>query len=405
MSQRFVIYSVIKYLPAVYAGVLAFVCREWRKAVLMRALPKPTDQAWYEYISDKPNLVRWYRRKWFDVQVNPKMIAVIGHPWEQKLLETLKKVAVLRLIDAYELASFVEEDRGIRLDVADWLVNKFGDVRRSKNFFQIGHMTCNYEQCAYLIYDYIKMIVPGLVEGLKLVKGIIPDYPIGHPLTTHNTLISQQIVDVVTKLELIEAKVNRELSERLLGEVAKRVAAGTCTASHICYTCGKMTMDYMHSVGYVCKKCQSSRGTYKCTELIESHLEVSSVVYIKNLTVDVGISKRFVDYYMPGATRDIILECDEYQHISYGIRNEQYRMKQIVNSERFRNRNVCFVRFNPDSYVNKEGKVMGRGKLERYIHLVKVVEAIMRTKPVRRVEVVYLYYDGWDGQIVSRCMN
>jgi hypothetical protein len=65
-----------------------------------------------------------------------------------------------------------------------------------------------------------------------------------------------------------------------------------------------------------------------------------------------GCSKRRPDVYIDKFTHVIITECDENQHKDYSCENK--RIMELFQD--FGNRPIVFIRFNPDNYINEDGK-------------------------------------------------
>ena len=67
-----------------------------------------------------------------------------------------------------------------------------------------------------------------------------------------------------------------------------------------------------------------------------------------------GCLKKRPDMYIDFGTHIIIVEIDEYAHSNYENMCENRRVMEI--SQDFDHRNIVFIRFNPDEYVDKNGK-------------------------------------------------
>jgi hypothetical protein len=67
-----------------------------------------------------------------------------------------------------------------------------------------------------------------------------------------------------------------------------------------------------------------------------------------------GCSKRRPDIYIDKYTHVIIIECDENQHKNYNITCENKRTMELFID--FGNRPIVLIRFNPDSYIDENGK-------------------------------------------------
>ncbi len=72
--------------------------------------------------------------------------------------------------------------------------------------------------------------------------------------------------------------------------------------------------------------------------------------------VEDGCSKRRPDLMLDYGTHIIIVEIDEYQHKDYDSTCENKRIMEI--SQDLQHRSITFIRFNPDSYKNSEGKTI-----------------------------------------------
>ena len=67
-----------------------------------------------------------------------------------------------------------------------------------------------------------------------------------------------------------------------------------------------------------------------------------------------GCSKRRPDVYIDKFTHVVIIECDENKHDKYNNSCENMRTMELFQD--FGNRPIVFIRFNPDSYINEDGK-------------------------------------------------
>jgi hypothetical protein len=73
---------------------------------------------------------------------------------------------------------------------------------------------------------------------------------------------------------------------------------------------------------------------------------------LNDKTISGGCSKRRPDILIDVETHCIIIEIDENLHINYSCENK--RMMEI--SQDLGHPNIVFIRFNPDAYINNEGK-------------------------------------------------
>jgi hypothetical protein len=88
------------------------------------------------------------------------------------------------------------------------------------------------------------------------------------------------------------------------------------------------------------------------TDFIKEHFKEEVIIFDKTVG---GCSKRRPDCYIDKFTHVIIIECDENQHSKKEYTNcENKRTMELFQD--FGNRPIIFIRFNPDSYINKDGK-------------------------------------------------
>ncbi len=122
-----------------------------------------------------------------------------------------------------------------------------------------------------------------------------------------------------------------------------------------------------------------------------------------------GCSSRRPDYMCDFGSHIVINEIDENKHTDYDTSCEHKRMMQI--SKDLGHRPIIFIRFNPDSYVNKEGKrtpscwklgkdgilrVPDKQKNNWNNRLEKLKETIdfwTKNPSEKTIEIVHLFYD------------
>ena len=92
----------------------------------------------------------------------------------------------------------------------------------------------------------------------------------------------------------------------------------------------------------------------------------------------------------------IIVEVDENQHRSYSCLCEQARM--IMLFQTFGGTQVIFVRYNPDSFKNNEGKAGRVGAKKRQDRLIQVIKSVQLHPPKDLLSVIHLWFDGDNGQ-------
>ena len=121
-----------------------------------------------------------------------------------------------------------------------------------------------------------------------------------------------------------------------------------------------------------------------------------------------GCSKRRPDLLLDLGSHVIIIEVDENKHTTYDCSCQNKRLMEI--SQDIGHRPVVFIRFNPDAYVNQEGKkvtscwrINGYGVLDiskskhdewltRINILIQQLEYWINNVPHKTVEIVELFY-------------
>ena len=95
----------------------------------------------------------------------------------------------------------------------------------------------------------------------------------------------------------------------------------------------------------------------KVTEFIKKEFNNLNIIY--NKQIQGGCSDHRPDIFIDCLTHSVIIEVDEHQHKrgdSYSTRCEIRRVNELFTS--LANRPIIFIRFNPDSYKNKRGKLI-----------------------------------------------
>jgi hypothetical protein len=146
------------------------------------------------------------------------------------------------------------------------------------------------------------------------------------------------------------------------------------------------------------------------TNFILSYFKEYNYTWIIDKQIYDGCSKRRPDLLLDLGYQIIIIEIDENQHINYNCTCENKRLMEI--SQDFGYRNIIFIRFNPDQYLNKNNikinscwKINSKGKLklenknefmERLIILVNQIEYWINNKTNKIIEIIQLYYDNFE---------
>ena len=127
-----------------------------------------------------------------------------------------------------------------------------------------------------------------------------------------------------------------------------------------------------------------------------------------------GCSKRRPDLLLDLGYQAVIIEVDEYKHNSYECSCENKRIMEI--SQDLGHRPVVFIRFNPDSYVNMDGKKIKTcwtGSKKGILRVTKVNKKMWqnrldclknqikywvdpKNKTDKMIETIQLYYDDFN---------
>jgi hypothetical protein len=130
--------------------------------------------------------------------------------------------------------------------------------------------------------------------------------------------------------------------------------------------------------------------------------------WIADKKIQDGCSKRRPDLLLDFGSHVIIVEVDENKHTTYDCSCQNKRLMEI--SQDIGHKPVVFIRFNPDAYVNQEGKkvtscwrINGYGVLDiskskrdewhtRIDMLLQQLEYWINNIPHKTVEIVELFY-------------
>ena len=120
-----------------------------------------------------------------------------------------------------------------------------------------------------------------------------------------------------------------------------------------------------------------------------------------------GCSKRRPDAYLDLLTHIIIIECDEDQHKRYEDICDNKRTMEISNDFNFRP--IIFIRFNPDTYIKDNVKVLSSFKLHktngvpiirdkkewenRLLELKKAIDYYLTFIPEKTITNEYLFFE------------
>jgi len=130
--------------------------------------------------------------------------------------------------------------------------------------------------------------------------------------------------------------------------------------------------------------------------------------WVADKTVQDGCSKRRPDLLLDLGYHIIIVEVDENKHVDYDCSCENKRLMEL--SKDLHHRPIVFIRFNPDNYINQDGKLIkscwklnGLGVLqiiktkqqewEERIHILKQqIQYWTENQTDKTIEIVELFY-------------
>ena len=134
-----------------------------------------------------------------------------------------------------------------------------------------------------------------------------------------------------------------------------------------------------------------------------------NMTWISDKKVQDGCSRRRPDLLLDLGYQVIIIEIDENQHIDYDCSCENKRLMEI--SQDLGHRNVVFIRFNPDKYINKNkntinscwvinkqnictvNKNNNKAWNDRLNSLKIQLQYWLENKTDKMIEIIQLYYD------------
>ena len=161
---------------------------------------------------------------------------------------------------------------------------------------------------------------------------------------------------------------------------------------------------------HYCPEIQVSRNfKTKENDVVQRVLEkYPDFNWIADKKIQDGCSKRRPDLLLDFGSHVIIVEVDENKHTTYDCSCQNKRLMEI--SQDIGHKPVVFIRFNPDAYVNQEGKkvtscwrINGYGVLDiskskrdewhtRIDMLLQQLEYWIDNIPHKTVEIVELFY-------------
>jgi hypothetical protein len=138
----------------------------------------------------------------------------------------------------------------------------------------------------------------------------------------------------------------------------------------------------------------------------------TNMSWISDKKVNDGCSRRRPDLLLDMGSHIIIVEIDENQHVGYNCSCENKRLMEI--SQDVGHRNIVFIRFNPDEYIDKTGikikscwtisktgisnvnKNNNKEWNTRLSMLTNQIQYWIDNKPEKMIEIIELYYDNFE---------
>lgn len=200
----------------------------------------------------------------------------------------------------------------------------------------------------------------------------------------------------------------------------QKLSCGLCNPSILCKThlCGTITSNPLYK-GY-CMRCfihlypnETVSRRYKTKErcVVEYIIKYfPEYEWIQDKIIEDGCSKRRPDMYLDLGSHILIIEVDENQHYDYNCICDNKRTMEI--SKDTGHRNIIFIRFNPDGYLNSNNEyvcspwklskssglliIPNNMKKEWKLRLDTLKEQIkywILHKPDKLIEIIQMYYN------------
>jgi hypothetical protein len=147
----------------------------------------------------------------------------------------------------------------------------------------------------------------------------------------------------------------------------------------------------------------------KVSEFIKATYKDLNITY--NKIIDGGCSSHRPDIFIDCLTHSVIIEVDEYQHKNRKLYTPECELRRLNNLfTDLADRQIIFIRFNPDSYINKKNKLIkscfeytedrGLPKANKTLQtrlkkLKEVIDKNLTKVPNENITTIKLYYDGY----------
>lgn len=151
---------------------------------------------------------------------------------------------------------------------------------------------------------------------------------------------------------------------------------------------------------YVCKDVETFvKLTKRKEDAVQRLLDTMQVLYIRDKSIANGCDRKRPDYLIDCGTHFIVIEVDEFQHRGHGYDCvcEQTRMINIYAS--LGTEKVVFIRYNPDTFTDSDGKAHKACDRTPLLH--EVVNKHRNKIPEPPITIEYMYYDGMQNNVTD----
>ncbi len=144
----------------------------------------------------------------------------------------------------------------------------------------------------------------------------------------------------------------------------------------------------------------------KVSEFIKESYKDLNITY--NKIIEGGCSSHRPDIFIDCLTHSVIIEVDENQHKNGNSYNPECELRRLNNLfTDLADRPIVFIRFNPDSYINKKNKLIkscfeytettGLPKATKTLktRLKNIIDENLAKVPKENITTIKLYYDGF----------
>jgi len=404
--------KVFKHSDKYTIALLSLVNKELNKLVRTYKYKLPIGRELARNCDE--NIVIWYlterwKKKMHSLKMDHlKQHNINGHVWEIEQYSNLRTLVPAnldvgrRMLESFMV--FADEKWSLNYtQIVHVLVSLFKpSIKIGKNYLQLADVLYEFGKCELLCYDYMQLWLYWQYTGWERFAKAIEDLGRKHQQP------EDQAINGVRKRYIINVKLYMKqvlLWKQLLSVVVMRNVWKAIKKSiqdeytsysgyHLCAICTKHTKIFLKP-WYICSACSNMKKGDR-ERGIKSHLTSANIPFVEEFLVESQDSYRYADFYIPGICRDVIVECDQHQHLGYSKRMEAIRMWDIANSDKLKDRNVCFIRYNPDNYRDGKGVIHTADDCSRLPMLIDVIRIVTNTTGNSRVEVIYINYDGFD---------